>query len=241
MREDDMDYSPNKKSRKSELFTPPQQIVATMPQINPNLKRRHKCGQCEGCLNTDCLRCVYCKDMKKYGGKGMLKQKCIHRRCKFLTKAVTPKTTNPSAKPKVTVSTSYIDNNMTFVDNTMPFGMGLGEYDASTLMSLAEQNAAYMQRLGMEAYKAATLEQSTKSKSGDNGENDGEAIDDLIARINSDKTESKEDDEVSNDVKNEEEPEAILPDNSENSPDYKFIECIRDVYLRQKTSELIKN
>jgi len=44
-------------------------------------KRRRKCAGCLSCLAPNCNKCRYCKDMKKNGGPGRLKQKCIERRC----------------------------------------------------------------------------------------------------------------------------------------------------------------
>lgn len=49
---------------------------------NSSSKREKRCETCPGCLKTDdCLKCVYCKDMKKYGGSGKQKQTCISRKC----------------------------------------------------------------------------------------------------------------------------------------------------------------
>lgn len=39
------------------------------------------CRQCEGCLKDNCGACIYCKDMKKFGGQGKWKKKCIQRKC----------------------------------------------------------------------------------------------------------------------------------------------------------------
>ena len=39
-------------------------------------KRVKSCKSCANCLNKDCLKCVYCKDSKKYGGPGNLKKIC---------------------------------------------------------------------------------------------------------------------------------------------------------------------
>ena len=44
-------------------------------------RRRVRCKTCEACTVGDCKECVYCKDMKKYGGPGRLKQTCEKRRC----------------------------------------------------------------------------------------------------------------------------------------------------------------
>ena len=41
--------------------------------------KRWRCGECEACQRPDCRRCLFCKDMKKYGGAGVKKQSCIER------------------------------------------------------------------------------------------------------------------------------------------------------------------
>ena len=43
--------------------------------------RRVRCKQCEACLRDDCKECVFCRDMRKHGGPGTMKQTCIKRRC----------------------------------------------------------------------------------------------------------------------------------------------------------------
>ncbi|KAL7470520.1 hypothetical protein ACHAXS_010794 [Conticribra weissflogii] len=44
--------------------------------------RGRGCGECPTCLKPDCQECKFCKDMKKYGGPNLLRQRCIHRgRC----------------------------------------------------------------------------------------------------------------------------------------------------------------
>ena len=44
-------------------------------------------GDCEGCLREgDCGHCRFCKDMRKFGGPGRLKQKCIKRQCRKLSR-----------------------------------------------------------------------------------------------------------------------------------------------------------
>lgn len=40
-----------------------------------------RCGACEGCRRADCGRCPNCKDKPKFGGAGVKKQACQHRRC----------------------------------------------------------------------------------------------------------------------------------------------------------------
>ncbi|KAL2747796.1 DNA (cytosine-5)-methyltransferase PliMCI isoform X1 [Vespula maculifrons] len=43
--------------------------------------RRHRCGVCEACQQSDCGTCIACKDMTKFGGTGRSKQACVRRRC----------------------------------------------------------------------------------------------------------------------------------------------------------------
>ncbi|XP_050034681.1 histone-lysine N-methyltransferase 2A [Dermacentor andersoni] len=47
--------------------------------------RKGRCNQCAGCLAEDCGKCVCCRDKKKFGGKNLLKQACLQRRCSNLS------------------------------------------------------------------------------------------------------------------------------------------------------------
>lgn len=44
-------------------------------------RRRTRCKKCAACLRADCGDCHFCKDMKKFGGPGRMKQSCITRQC----------------------------------------------------------------------------------------------------------------------------------------------------------------
>ena len=47
-------------------------------------KVRHKiisCNKCQACLRDNCGKCSSCRDMPKFGGKHVLKQKCVYRKC----------------------------------------------------------------------------------------------------------------------------------------------------------------
>ncbi|XP_041348389.1 lysine-specific demethylase 2A-like isoform X2 [Gigantopelta aegis] len=44
-------------------------------------RRRVRCKKCEPCTRTECGECNFCKDMKKFGGPGRMKQTCISRQC----------------------------------------------------------------------------------------------------------------------------------------------------------------
>ena len=61
---------------------------------------KKKCGVCVNCVKDNCRNCVYCKDMKKYGGSGKLKQSCSAKKCSRLLVS----TTKGKSKPKQTSS-----------------------------------------------------------------------------------------------------------------------------------------
>ncbi|XP_062856965.1 lysine-specific demethylase 2A isoform X2 [Trichomycterus rosablanca] len=44
-------------------------------------RRRVRCKRCEACRRSCCGDCMYCRDMKKFGGPGRLKKTCILRQC----------------------------------------------------------------------------------------------------------------------------------------------------------------
>jgi len=44
-------------------------------------RRRVRCRKCEACTRTECGECPFCKDMKKFGGLGRMKQTCVVRQC----------------------------------------------------------------------------------------------------------------------------------------------------------------
>lgn len=57
-------------------------FVAPMAVFTVSLqKRRQACGLCTACLRKDCGDCIYCRDMRKFGGPSTKRQKCVHRRC----------------------------------------------------------------------------------------------------------------------------------------------------------------
>ncbi|CAD5110794.1 DgyrCDS159 [Dimorphilus gyrociliatus] len=43
--------------------------------------RRVRCKKCEPCTRTDCGECHFCRDMRKFGGLGRMKQTCVSRQC----------------------------------------------------------------------------------------------------------------------------------------------------------------
>ena len=56
-------------------------VVTVNPVEKAGSKKRQRKCECVGCGSIDCKICKYCLDLKKYGGQGKLKQKCIERRC----------------------------------------------------------------------------------------------------------------------------------------------------------------
>ncbi|XP_038669671.1 lysine-specific demethylase 2B-like isoform X4 [Scyliorhinus canicula] len=82
---DDEDYDTSQ-SRASTRLKP-----RSAPSSGPKLlvhkstsgarRRRTRCRKCEACLRSECGECHFCKDMKKFGGPGRMKQSCIKRQC----------------------------------------------------------------------------------------------------------------------------------------------------------------
>uniref|UniRef100_G3UF97 F-box and leucine rich repeat protein 19 n=1 Tax=Loxodonta africana TaxID=9785 RepID=G3UF97_LOXAF len=44
-------------------------------------ERRTRCRRCRACVRTECGDCHFCRDMKKFGGPGRMKQSCLLRQC----------------------------------------------------------------------------------------------------------------------------------------------------------------
>lgn len=40
-----------------------------------------RCRKCKACVQGECGVCHYCRDMKKFGGPGRMKQSCVLRQC----------------------------------------------------------------------------------------------------------------------------------------------------------------
>jgi len=50
--------------------------------VSSNIRRRRvRCRKCSACTRTECGECSFCKDMKKFGGLGRMKQTCVARQC----------------------------------------------------------------------------------------------------------------------------------------------------------------
>ena len=71
------------------------------------------CGSCKPCTAPDCQKCIFCLDMKKYGGPGTKKQRCLKRRCRIILQSDNQIITHPpvsirAPSPSVTPKTSKI-------------------------------------------------------------------------------------------------------------------------------------
>uniref|UniRef100_T1J3M7 Histone-lysine N-methyltransferase trithorax n=1 Tax=Strigamia maritima TaxID=126957 RepID=T1J3M7_STRMM len=44
-------------------------------------KRKIRCKTCSACTRQDCGECIFCVDMRKFGGRQVLKQCCMYRKC----------------------------------------------------------------------------------------------------------------------------------------------------------------
>ncbi|XP_053557719.1 lysine-specific demethylase 2B isoform X3 [Bombina bombina] len=66
---------------KGKIATSPGVKLAANRTSSGARRRRTRCRKCEACLRTECGECHFCKDMKKFGGPGRMKQSCIMRQC----------------------------------------------------------------------------------------------------------------------------------------------------------------
>ena len=67
-------------------------------------------GECQGCLREgDCGHCRFCKDMRKFGGPGRLKQKCIKRQCLKLSRWLGNTGSPPTGTSDAPPHTGHVD------------------------------------------------------------------------------------------------------------------------------------
>uniref|UniRef100_G1P3W0 Lysine-specific demethylase 2B n=1 Tax=Myotis lucifugus TaxID=59463 RepID=G1P3W0_MYOLU len=55
--------------------------AAASPIVSGARRRRVRCRKCKACVQGECGVCHYCRDMKKFGGPGRMKQSCVLRQC----------------------------------------------------------------------------------------------------------------------------------------------------------------
>ena len=61
-----------------------QDLIEKRSKVVCRAKKNHRfkaCSKCEGCRRENCGECTYCLDMPKFGGPGLIKQKCETRLC----------------------------------------------------------------------------------------------------------------------------------------------------------------
>ena len=57
-------------------------VAASRAMKDSSIRRRRvRCKKCEPCTRSECGECPFCKDMKKFGGLGKMKQTCVSRQC----------------------------------------------------------------------------------------------------------------------------------------------------------------
>ncbi|KAJ0051087.1 hypothetical protein NL108_012296, partial [Boleophthalmus pectinirostris] len=69
---------PRPKLATTPIVPRPQKPSSSMSVLR---RRRVRCKRCEACVRTECGECNFCRDMKKFGGPGKLKQTCVLRQC----------------------------------------------------------------------------------------------------------------------------------------------------------------
>ncbi|XP_037115598.1 lysine (K)-specific demethylase 2Ba isoform X2 [Syngnathus acus] len=83
---DDEEYDSESEQRaanrpKPKMATPSAVKLPSSRSSSGARRRRTRCRKCEACMRTECGECHFCKDMKKFGGPGRMKQSCIMRQC----------------------------------------------------------------------------------------------------------------------------------------------------------------
>ncbi|XP_033014844.1 lysine-specific demethylase 2A isoform X6 [Lacerta agilis] len=70
---------------KPHTMKPAPRPATVRPTVSPIVsgarRRRVRCRKCKACLQGECGMCHYCRDMKKFGGPGRMKQSCVLRQC----------------------------------------------------------------------------------------------------------------------------------------------------------------
>uniref|UniRef100_A0A8C6KR59 CXXC-type domain-containing protein n=1 Tax=Nothobranchius furzeri TaxID=105023 RepID=A0A8C6KR59_NOTFU len=69
---------PRPKTPSTPIIPRPQKPASSMSVLR---RRRVRCKRCEACVRPECGDCNFCRDMKKFGGPGKLKQTCVLRQC----------------------------------------------------------------------------------------------------------------------------------------------------------------
>ena len=75
----------------------------SLPHPKVRKPRGNRCGLCDGCQASNCLKCKFCLDKPSNGGPGKLKQACVMKACQNKKDPV-PIPTSSSKKRKLDLS-----------------------------------------------------------------------------------------------------------------------------------------
>ena len=71
------------------VYKPEKKKVVAETTVKKPKRSSRMCGKCRACCTIeDCGVCVFCKDMKKFGGPGKRRQKCLRRQCEVFSKHI---------------------------------------------------------------------------------------------------------------------------------------------------------
>lgn len=71
------------------VYKPEKKRVVPEAAAKKPKRSSRMCGKCKACATVeDCGVCVFCKDMKKFGGPGKRRQKCLRRQCEVFSKHI---------------------------------------------------------------------------------------------------------------------------------------------------------
>jgi len=71
------------------VYKPEKKKVVPESSVKKPKRSSRMCGKCKACCTIeDCGVCVFCKDMKKFGGPGKRRQKCLRRQCEVFSKHI---------------------------------------------------------------------------------------------------------------------------------------------------------
>lgn len=121
-------------------------VFSKAHQKESKRKRGIACGSCDSCTRVNCKTCIYCQDMKKYGGQGRLKQRCIRKKC--------PNIKSIKVKPETTGDTLL---------SPIPHQTKLTAFPRDATISLSHKTVKVDRKSLIRKELLATTENSTKS------------------------------------------------------------------------------
>ena len=77
----DESLSRKRKSLAVKVLVEKMKINKSAKKLPSERVKKTRCKECASCIREDCRKCIYCQDMKRYGGPGRLKQKCMYKKC----------------------------------------------------------------------------------------------------------------------------------------------------------------